>query len=137
MGQDASAQETEDLTLTDVSFHQKQLLYFLDNCESMIHILIEELMCNLGDPGKPARFFLLQPCQMCHTLWKRNIVLLPTLLEEVRCIPVNILSGLYVVKFWEGMVQKSLSCHTILEAWHALWFFCSFSCCTVPSILYA
>ena len=31
MGQDTSAQETEGLTLTDVSFGQKQLLYFLDN----------------------------------------------------------------------------------------------------------
>ena len=30
-GQDASAWETEGLTLTDVGFCQKQLLYFLDN----------------------------------------------------------------------------------------------------------
>ena len=42
-------------------------------------------------------------------------MLLPTLLEEVRCIPVNILYELYVVKFWEGMVQKSLSCTQFLK----------------------
>ena len=37
---------------------------------------------------------------------------LPILLEEVRCIPENILCELYVVKVWEGMVQNSLICHT-------------------------
>ena len=31
-------------------------------------------------------------------------MLLPTLLEEVRCIPEPILCELYVVKGWEGMV---------------------------------
>ena len=74
-------------------------------------ILIEELqincVCNLGDPGKshpPARFFLLQSSQMCHTFWKTNIVLLMILLEEVRCIPENIFCKLYVIKFWEQMV---------------------------------
>ena len=45
--------------------------------------------------------------------WERNIVLLPILLEEVRCIPDNIFCKLYVVKVWEGMVRNSLSCHTI------------------------
>ena len=63
-------------------------------------------------------------------------MLLLTLLEEVRCIPETIFYELYVVKFSEGMVQNSLSCHTIPRAWHAPWFLCSFSCCTVPSILY-
>ena len=29
---------------------------------------------------------------------------LPILLEEVRCIPENILCELDVVRFWEGMV---------------------------------
>ena len=61
-------------------------------------------MCNLGDPGKPARFFLLLSCQMCHTFWKMNIVLLPIVLEELRCIPETIFCDLYVVEFWEGMV---------------------------------
>ena len=64
-------------------------------------------------------------------------MLLPILLEEVRGIPGKIFCELYVLKFWEGMVQNSLSCHTIPKAWHAPWFLCSFSCCTVPSILYA
>ena len=26
-------------------------------------------MCNLGDPGKAARFFILWSCQMCDTFW--------------------------------------------------------------------
>ena len=64
-------------------------------------------------------------------------MLLLILLEEVRCIPENVVCELYVVKFWEGTVQTSFSCHTIPKAWHAPWFLCSFSCCTVPSILYA
>ena len=64
-------------------------------------------------------------------------MLLPIVLEEVRGIPENVFCELYVVKFWEGMVQNSFSCHTIAKAWHAPWFSCSFSCCTVPSILYA
>ena len=74
---------------------------------------------------------------MCHTFWKKNIVLLPTHLEEVRYIPETILCELYVVKVWEGMVQNSFSCHTIPKAWHAPWLSCSFSCYTVASILYA
>ena len=64
-------------------------------------------------------------------------MLLLILLEEVRCIPETIVCELYVVKVWEGMVQNSFSYHTIPEAWHTPWFLCSFSCCTVPSILYA
>ena len=63
-------------------------------------------------------------------------MLLPILLEEVRCIPENILCELYVVKFWNGIVQTSFSCHTIPKAWHAPCCLCSFSCCTVPLILY-
>ena len=31
-------------------------------------------------------------------------MLLPIVLEEVRCIAENILCELYVVKIWEGMV---------------------------------
>ena len=31
-------------------------------------------------------------------------MLLPILLEEVRCIPETIFCELYVVKVWEGMV---------------------------------
>ena len=57
---------------------------------------------------------------------------LPILLEEVRCIPENILCELYVVNVWEGMVQNSLICHTFPTAWHSPWLLCSFSCCTVP-----
>ena len=91
-------------------------------------------MCTLGGPEKQARF-LLQSCQICHTFWKRNIVLLPILLEEVRCIPENLLCELYVVKVWEGMVQNSLSCHTIPKAWHVPWFLYSFSCYTVTQVL--
>ena len=60
-------------------------------------------------------------------------MLLPIVLEEVRWIPETIFCELYVVRVWAGMVQNSLSCHTIPKAW----FLCSFSCCTVPSILYA
>ena len=62
-------------------------------------------------------------------------MLLLIVLEEVRFIPENIFCKLYVVKFWEGMVQ--FSCHTIPKAWHAPWFLCSFSCYTEASILYA
>ena len=62
-------------------------------------------------------------------------MLLPIQLVEARYIPGNILCELYVVKVWEGMVQNSLICHTIPRAWHTPWFLCSFSCCTVPSIL--
>ena len=40
-------------------------------------------------------------------------MLLPILLEEVRLIRENIFCELYVVKFWEGMVCNSLSCHTL------------------------
>ena len=86
------------------------------------------VMCNLGDPGKshlPARFFLLQSCQMFHTFWERNIILLPISLEEVRCIHENFFCELYVVKFWERMVQNSFSHHTIPKAWYAAWFSCS------------
>ena len=64
-------------------------------------------------------------------------MLLPIVLEEVSGIPEIILYELYLVKFWEGMVQKSFSCQTIPKAWHAPWFLCSFSCYTVASILYA
>ena len=39
----------------------------------------------------------------CVTLFVEGTLLLIPL-EEVRCIPENILCELYVVKFWEGMV---------------------------------
>ena len=61
-------------------------------------------------------------------------MLLLILLEEVRCIPEIILCELYVVKFWEGMVRNSLSCHTISKDLLGPWNLYSFSCCTVPSI---
>ena len=64
-------------------------------------------------------------------------MLIPISLEDVRCIPENKFCELCVVKFWEGMVQNSLSCHTIPKAQLAPQNLCSFSCCTVPSILYA
>ena len=64
-------------------------------------------------------------------------MLLLILLEEARCIHEKIFCELHVVKFWERMVWNSLSCHTIPKAWHAPWLLCSFSCCTVPSIMYA
>ena len=126
----SSYAETEGFILTDVSFCQKQLLYFLDNsvlCVYDVSLRNSRLiMCNLGDPGKPARFILLWSCQMCFTFWKRNIMLLPIVLEEVRCIVENILCELYVV--------NSFSCHTSPKAWHAPSFLCSFSCCTVLEV---
>ena len=94
-------------------------------------------MCNQGGPGKPARFFLLQSCQMCHTFGRGISCCYYFLLEEVSLIPDNILCEVYVVKFGEGMVRNSLSCHTIPKALLSLWNLCSFSCSTVPSILHA
>ena len=55
-------------------------------------------------------------------------MLLPIVLEEVRCIPETIFYELYVVKFWEEMVQNSFSCHTIPKPWHAPRVLCFFSC---------
>ena len=63
-------------------------------------------------------------------------MLLLIVLEYVRWIPEPKLCELYET-FWEGMVQNSLSCHTVPKALLAPWNLCSFSCCTVPSILYA
>ena len=90
-------------------------------------------MCSQGGAGKPARFFLILSCQMCRIFGREISYCYCFLFEEVSCIPVNILCEVYVVKVWEGMVQKSLCCHTISEALE----FVSFSCCTVASILYA
>ena len=63
-------------------------------------------------------------------------MLLPIVLEEVRCIPKTEFCELYMVEFWEGTVLNSFSCRTIPRAWHTPWFLCSFSCYTVDSILY-
>ena len=89
-------------------------------------------MCNQGGPGKPGPLAVLS--NVSH-FWKRNIVLL-LLLEEVSCIPEDILCEVHMVKVQEGIVQNSLSCHTIPIALLALWNLCSFSCCTVSSILH-
>ena len=78
-------------------------------------------MSNQGAPGKTARFFLLQSCQMCHTFGRGISCCYRFLLEEVSCIPHTILCEVYVVKVWEGMVRNSLSCHTIPKALLALW----------------
>ena len=61
---------------------------------------------------------------------------LPILLEDVRCVPEKSLLELYVLTFWEGMVQNSLSCHTIPKALLTPSNLCAISCCTLPSILY-
>ena len=61
-------------------------------------------MCNQSGPGKPARFFLLWPCQMCHTFGRGLSCCYLFQLEEVSYIPDHILCDLYVVKVWEGMV---------------------------------
>ena len=61
-------------------------------------------MCNQGGPGKPARFFHLQSCQMCHTFGRGISCCYQFLLEEVSGIPKNILFEVCVVKVWEGMV---------------------------------
>ena len=60
-------------------------------------------MCNLGDPGKSQGSSY---CSLvkCVTLFEEQFVLLPILLEELRCIPETLFCELYVVKFWEGMV---------------------------------
>ena len=83
-------------------------------------------MVNQGGPGKPDRFFLSQSCQMCHTFGRGILCFYQFLLEEASCIRENILCEEYVVKVWEGMVQNSLSCHTIPKAWLAPWNMCSF-----------
>ena len=89
-------------------------------------------MCNLGDPGKshlPARFFLLQFCQLYWHTSGRGISCCYQLLfkEVVRWIPEHILCESYVVKIWEGMVQNSLSCDTIPKRWECVLFWCPFS----------
>ena len=87
-------------------------------------------MCTLGGPGKshlPAGLFLLQSCQMCHTFGRGISCCYQLLLEEVRWIPEHILCELYVAKFWEGMVQNSLSCDTTPKRWECVLFWCSFS----------
>ena len=95
-------------------------------------------MCNVCGPGKPpepARFFLLWSCQMCHNCCGRNIALLSIPLEEMRYIPEPILCELYVVKFWEGMVQNSLSCHAIPKRWACSCFGVPFSPHTLSHIV--
>ena len=60
-------------------------------------------MCNQGGPGKPARFFHLQSCHMCHTFGRGILCCYHFLLVEVSWIPENVLCEMYVVKCWEGM----------------------------------
>ena len=48
-------------------------------------------------------------------------------LKEMRYIPKPILCELYVVKFWEVMVQVSLSCHAIPIRWACSCFGVPFS----------
>ena len=43
------------------------------------------------------------PGKRCHTFWNGNIVLLPILLGQVRCVPDNTPCELYGVTFWEGL----------------------------------
>ena len=81
-------------------------------------------MYNLGDPGKPAVFFVLWPCQKCHTFGRGISCCYQLFLEEVRCIPDTIFYELYVVKVWEGMVWNSFSCQTVPKAWHAPCILC-------------
>ena len=56
-------------------------------------------MCNQGGPGKPARFFPLVVLSNVSHFWKRNIMLLLIPLEEVSCIPANILCESYMEIF--------------------------------------
>ena len=43
------------------------------------------------------------PRKRCHTIWNRNIVLLPILLDKVNRVPNPTSGELYGVKFWEGL----------------------------------
>ena len=94
-------------------------------------------MCNQGGPGKPARFLLLQSCQMYHTFGRGILCCYHFLLEEVSCIPENLLCEVYVVKLWEGMVQNSLSCHALHKRWACSCFGVPFPPHTLSQIVYA
>ena len=103
-----SARVTESLALTDGSFCQKQnTLYFrlCKTCEFMMCILIVDHQFNRMHPWCSWECMLpgrCSPWKRCHTLWNRNIVLLPILLGKVSCVPKPKLCELYGVKFWEG-----------------------------------
>ena len=60
-------------------------------------------------------------------------MLLPIVLEEERCIPEN----RYCEFFGKELYETHLLVTQFLELGMLLGFLCSFSCCTVPSILYA
>ena len=104
-----SARVTESLALTDGGFCQKQnTLYFrlCKFCEFMMCILIVNHQFNCMHPWCSWECMLpgrCSPGKRCHTFWNRNIVLLPTLLGKVSCVPSNALCELYGVKFWEGL----------------------------------
>ena len=54
----------------------------------------------------------------------------------MRWIPDNKLCELYVVKIWEGMVQNSLSCDTILKRWEFVLFCVPFPLYMIFNIVY-
>ena len=43
------------------------------------------------------------PGKRSHTIWNRNIVLLPIVLGKVSCVPDHKRCELYGVKVWEGL----------------------------------
>ena len=66
-------------------------------------------MCYLSDPGKshPPGSSYCGPVK-CVTLFGRGILFCYWfLLEEMKCVPEDILFKMYVMKIWEGMVQNS------------------------------
>ena len=76
-------------------------------------------------------------CQMCHTFGRGISWCYQFLLEEVRKIPENVLFALHVVKFWERLVQKSLSCDSIPIEMGMCFVLVFLFHCTLPPILYA
>ena len=92
-----------------MSFCQKQLLYILDNSGFV------SLRC-LFDCGGPDQLCVIrvvlgsQPgSSFCGhvkyvTLLEQEYHVVTDSLEEVSCIPENILCEVYVVKIWEGIV---------------------------------
>ena len=105
-----SAWVTESLALTDGSFCRKQNILYLDyvkTCEFMMCILIVDHQFNRMHPWCSWECMLpgrCSPGKRCHTIWNRNIVLLPILLGKMSCVPKPTLCELYVVKVWEGLV---------------------------------
>ena len=105
-----------------------------------MYILIQELQINHVLSGWSWEASQVHPfAVLSHVshLFEEKYHIVTNSFGKVRCVPETILCKVYMVKVWEGIVRNSFSCHTIPKAWHAHWFLCSFSCCTVPSILYA